>query len=231
LGTYNAVISGVSSIYAIPKAMYNLGWQGLKQVPFFERQTRSEIYAKYEPDIYELKFERDTISSPLMKIQYAGWINKLEKIKKEQYKLNDYIPIFKDNVKSLSLNIAMKGLFTSAYRDTLVSMLSFGAITIKLILDLIDENIKDFSLWETYGVTETYFKETDIEELVKEIENIESERLQSIGYRPIDINNPVFEPIQTIEEPPVIPMEEDTNPMEDELDEITEEEYYLLTQT
>ena len=125
----------------------------------------------------------------------------------------------------------MKGLFTSAFRDTLVAMFSFGAIAAKLIVDLIDENIVDIPLWTIYGYTETYFKETDIEELVKEIENIESQRLASVGYKPIDINNPIFEPIQTIEEPPSNSMEEDTNLMEDELDEITEEEYYLLTQS
>lgn len=231
MGTYNAFISGASSIVAIPKAIYNFGLEGIKQLPTYRTKLGGELFMNYEMRLDELRVEQSRINSPIMRETYDKWIQKVDKERIEAYNLNEYIPLFKSNIKSLTANIAMKGLFTSAFRDTLVSMFSFGIIASKLIVDMIDENIVDIPLWDTYGFTETYFQESDIEELVKEIENIESQRLASVGYKPIDINNPIFEPIQTIEEPSSNPMEEDTNPMEDELDEITEEEYYLLTQT
>ena len=229
--TATAAYSGLSNIVAIPTAIYNLGWKGIKQIPSFRQKLSGELFMDYDIQIDELGVERQSVKSPIMREMYKGWIKKLNMERSEAYELNEYIPLFKRNIKSLTANIMLKGLFTSAYRDTLVSMFGFGAILSKLVLDMIDENIIDIPYYETYGITETYFKETDIEELVKEIENIESQRLASIGYRPIDINNPIFEPIQTIEEPLSFPMEEDITPMEDELDEITEEEYYLLTQT
>lgn len=212
----NLASMGKYGFVEVPKALYKVGLGNIIANNVDPYGTRSKIYGEFTRQMAELgrwkkiaeKYgtEQDFIE-PLKNLYYEE--------KKMKYIIKDYLPLFVTSLRSVVFGIA-GGVISGAFRDTLVAMLSLVGMSVKLAADMATGFFTQSDDY-IYGLTETHFQQEDISDLVYEMQTIESQRLEEIGYKAIDILNPVFEPIEL--QPQAIPEieEEQIEPAQDEL--------------
>jgi hypothetical protein len=192
----NLASMGKYSVIKVPTELYKVGIANIIKNKIDPYGTRTDIYNEFLQKMAELKrWQRIAEENDLSQDFYDPLVTSYYEEKKMKNIMSDYLPLFMTNLRNVVFGLA-GGVISGAFRDTLVAMLALVGMTTKLAADM-GTGFFTQSDDYIYGLTETHFEPEDIMDLVHEMQTIESQRLTDIGYKPIDILEPVFEPIGT----------------------------------